>query len=233
MTSSLNLEMFIVKKIIKMVSILLPTYNGERFLSQSIDSVLSQTFTEFELLIGLNGTTDNSRVIIDRYTDKRIRVFDYLDDKGKAKTLNKLVKESKYDLIALQDDDDIWIPTKLETQINNLDGYDVVGTFISYIDEENNIIGGPSLHSFHDEIKELSLCGNNQVANTSSMFKKTDALDIGGWSQNLDGIEDYDFWIRLMRNGKKFLNIPEFLVLHRIHKSSNFNQKKHDLTKIL
>ena len=75
--------------------------------------------------------------------------------------------------------------------------------------------------------------GINQVANTSAIFKKQDALDINGWRDGLDGIEDYDFWLRLMRNGKKFINVPEELVLHRLHSNSNFNTKKYDLNKIL
>jgi glycosyltransferase involved in cell wall biosynthesis len=217
-----------------MISILLPTYNGEKYLGLSIESVLDQTFKGFELLIGFNGTTDNSKEIPSRYNDSRIRVFDYGDDKGKSKTLNKLLNECKYDWVALQDDDDFWLHTKLEKQITYLTGeYDVVGTFINYINEEGHITGHPVLHSFDDDIKHLSLSGDNQVANTSSIFKKSDALEMGGWRDELDGIEDYDFWLRLIRNNKKFINIPEKLVLHRLHSNSNFNKKKYNLSKIL
>ena len=216
-----------------MISILLPTYNGEKYLSKSIDPILSQTFTEFELLIGFNGTTDSSKEIVSNYMDSRIRVFDYGDDKGKAKTLNKLLSEAKYDWIALQDDDDIWVSNKLELQLQHIENYDVIGTFIKYINQDDVIIGGVTLQSFHDEILELSLSGNNQVANTSAIFKKSDALEILGWNTELDGIEDYDFWLRLMRNGKRFLNVSEDLVLHRMHQSSNFNTNKYDLNKIL
>jgi glycosyltransferase involved in cell wall biosynthesis len=216
-----------------MISIILATYNGEKYLDLAIESVLNQSFKDFELLIGFNGTTDNSKDIPSRYNDPRIRVFDYGDDKGKVKTLNKLLNECKYDWIALQDDDDFWIYNKLEKQIEYIDSYDVIGTFISYIDKDGHIIGHPTLHSYHDDIKHLSMSGDNQVANTSSIFKKSDALEIGGWRDGLDGIEDYDFWLRLIRSDKKFINIPEQLVLHRLHSNSNFNTKKYDLRKIL
>lgn len=216
-----------------MISILLPTYNGEKFISQSIDSILNQTFGDFELLIGFNGTTDNSKDIVSSYNDKRIRVFDYADEKGKSTTLNKLLLESKFDWIALQDDDDIWLETKLEKQIEFINEFDVIGTFINYIDENNQIIGRPILTSFPDDINHISLAGENQVANTSTIFKKSVAIDVGGWRQEFDGIEDFDFWLRLMRSGKKFKNIPEELVQHRLHKNSNFNTKKFDLKKIL
>jgi glycosyltransferase involved in cell wall biosynthesis len=216
-----------------MISILLPTYNGEKYLSLAIESVLNQTFKDFELLIAFNGTTDNSKSIVSNYNDTRIKIFDYGDDKGKSKTLNKLIQESKYDWIALQDDDDFWMPNKLEKQIPLINNYDVIGTFISYIDENGEITGRPNLSRFPIEIIRFSMSGFNQVANTTAIFKKSIALEIGGWKDDLDGIEDFDFWLRLMRLGKKFINIPEELVHHRLHSNSNFNTKSHDLKKIL
>ena len=75
-----------------MISILLATYNGEKFIKESIDSILNQTFTEWELIIGFNGTTDNSKKIVSEYNDSRIKIFDYGNDKGKAKTLNTFLE---------------------------------------------------------------------------------------------------------------------------------------------
>jgi glycosyltransferase involved in cell wall biosynthesis len=214
-----------------MVSILLATYNGEKYISLAIESVLNQSFKDFELLIGFNGTTDSSKGIVYRYNDPRIRVFDFGDDKGKYKTLNKMVEEAKYDWVAIQDDDDIWLSNKLESQIPYFDKYDVVGTLISYIDENGNITGHPYLSTETSEIEHLSMRGLNQIANSSVVFKKQDVLDINGW-RDIDP-EDYDLWLRLMRKGKKFINVPEELVLHRLHSNSNFNIKKFDLRKIL
>lgn len=216
-----------------MISILLATHNGGKYLSQSIDSVLNQSYKDFELLVGLNATTDNSKDILLNYNDLRIKIF-YYEEKGKAKTLNKLIKEAKYDWIALQDDDDIWLPLKLEEQIKWIKYYDVIGTFINYIDTENKILGdGPKLKSSHNDIVGESLRGLNQVANTSAIFKKIDAEEINGWREDLDGIEDFDFWLRLMRRDKKFINIPNKLVNHRLHGNSKFNTKHYDLKKIL
>jgi len=216
-----------------MISILLATYNGEKYIEKSIESILSQTFKDFELLIAFNGTTDNSKELVSKYCDNRIRTFDYGDDKGKSITLNKLLKECKYDWCAIQDDDDIWLPNKLEEQIKYINEYDVIGTLINYIDELDNIIGSPNLSIDPLTIRIFSLYGNNQVANTSTIFKKNDAVEIGGWREGIDGIEDFDFWLRLMRNGKNFINIPNKLLLHRLHSNSNFNTKKYDISKIL
>lgn len=216
-----------------MISILLATYNGERFIKESIDSILNQTFQEWELLIGFNGTTDGSIEIVKKYSDPRIRVFDYGNDKGKSKTLNKLLKEAKYDWVGIQDDDDIWTEKKLESQINFFDKYDVIGGMILYIGEFGNYMGGPDLSLKHEDIVRKSFNGQNQVANTSAIFRKSEALAIEGWRDDLDGIEDFDFWLRLMRSDKRFINIPEILVLHRLHSNSNFNTKKYNLDKIL
>lgn len=216
-----------------MVSILLATYNGEKYIRQSIDSVLSQTFKDFEILVGFNGTTDNTKEIVTEYTDTRIRVFDYGDDKGKARTLNKLLKEARYEWIAVQDDDDVWLPNKLEIQSKFTESFDVIGTFIMYINEYNEIIGNPNLCTNDDEIKFRSLNGDNQVANTTSIIRKSAALEVIGWREGIESVEDYDFWLRLIRKGFRFYNVPEFLVKHRLHSESNFNANMAEIQNML
>lgn len=216
-----------------MISVLLATYNGEKYIKKSINSVLNQTYKDFELLIGINGTTDNTKDIINLFNDDRIKIFDFGDDKGKSKTLNKLLNLSKYDWVGIQDDDDVWVEDKLEKQITYTKNFDVIGTQIKYINSDDLIIGGPTLKLIDEEIKFFSFKGINQVANTSAIFKKNDALEIKGWKEDIDGIEDFDFWLRLMRNNKKFVNLQDVLVNHRLHIESNFNTKKYDLKKIL
>jgi len=217
-----------------MISILLPIYNGERFISQCIDSILNQTFKDFELLIGFNGTTDNSIDIVSSYKDSRIEIFNYTSEKGKSKTLNKLLSESKYQWIALQDDDDVWVQNKIERQLYFTNNFDVIGTLIKYIDENNKIIGTPDLSTDSSKITQLSLFGSNQIANSSSLIKKSCVFEVGGWSEDLDKLaengiqpcEDFDLWLKMIKKNKKFINVAEYLVHHRIHAGSNFNTKK-------
>ena len=216
-----------------MISILLGTHNGEKYLSLSIESILNQSFTDFELLIGFNGTTDSSKDILNKYTDNRIRVFDYGDDTGRSKTLNKLLLESKFNLIAIQDDDDVWKQDKLSKQIEFMDYFDIVGCFCSYINESGHIIGGPQIEMSPSQIKNLSLSGNNQIINSGSICKKMQIDDIGGWRSEVDGIEDYDLRLRLFRIGKTAFNYPEVLVYHRLHPNSHFNTKSFNLGDIL
>lgn len=216
-----------------MISILLGTHNGAEYLSLAIESILNQSFTDFELLIGFNGTTDSSKNIPSKYTDNRIRVFDYGEDMGRSKTLNKLLLESKFNLIAIQDDDDMWIQDKLLKQIEFMNYFDIVGCFCSYINESGHIIGGPRIEMSPSLIKKLSLSGNNQIINSGSICKKIDIENIGAWRSEVDGIEDYDLRLRLFRIGKTAFNYPEVLVHHRLHPKSHFNTKSFNLAEIL
>lgn len=217
-----------------MISILLATYNGERYITKSIESILNQTFQEFELLIGFNGTTDNSKNIVSEFNDPRIRVFDYGSDKGKAKTLNKLLKEVRYDWVAIQDDDDIWIQNKLLKQSELIDkDYDVIGTQIQYIDKNEYFLQNtPKLATKHELIKENCLLGINQIANSSSIIRKKSLEECKGWKDELEALEDFDLWLRMLKSNKLFINLNEVLVLHRLHEHSNFNTKSWDNLKI-
>ena len=225
-----------------MISILLATHNGHEFIEKSINSILNQTETRFELLIGLNGgKNDITKTILSKYNDDRLIVFDYDTLKGKSKTLNKLIGEAKYEWVAIQDDDDIWLPNKLETQLKYTNEYDVIGSFISYIDKNDKHIRNLILNQKHDEILFNSLNGNNQMANSSVILKKIDVIEIGGWDESLDSfadegyqpLEDYDLWLRLLKKDKQFINHPEILVQHRLHYNSKFNNKKLNLNRIL
>jgi glycosyltransferase involved in cell wall biosynthesis len=216
-----------------LISVLLAVYNGERYLRDSIQSVVAQSYQNLELLIGFNGTVDTSRDIAGSFHDQRIRIFDYGEDKGKAKTLNKLLTHAQGTWVCIQDDDDIWVKTKLREQIRFAEKADVIGSFVEYIDENGEIIGKPSLAQTHRMIKKLSLGGVNQVANTSAMVRAEALRNIRGWNESLDGIEDFDLWLRLLRQGYKFRNVPLKLVKHRLHKNSHFNTQKYDLSRIL
>jgi glycosyltransferase involved in cell wall biosynthesis len=216
-----------------MISILLATYNGDKHIRSSIDSVLSQDYIDFEILIGLNGSGEKTKNIIREYNDSRIRIFDFGEDKGKGKTLNKLLKESHHEYLCIQDDDDVWMTSKLSKQIVYIEEFDVIGSRIQYIDEYGNFQGVPRIFTSNQEIVNLSMSGNNQIANTSALFNKSKVVEVGGWREDIDGIEDYDLWLRMMRKGCVFFNHPEILVSHRIHQNSNFNTKRFDISSIL
>jgi len=207
-----------------MISILIPIYNGIEFIEESVNSVINQSYTDWELLIGVNGHCENSSVYktAKKYenitgTGKNpIRVFDFYNLKGKSVTLNEMVKYCNGKYIALLDVDDIWCSDKLSIQTKFLENYDVIGSKCCYFGEINNVIPPIPMHDFSRSY-DFKKC--NPIINSSALIRK----ELCYWDSNYDGIEDYELWIRLNKEKAKFYNCPEITVKHRIHKTSAFN----------
>ena len=206
-----------------MISILIPIYNGIEFIDESVMSVINQTYTNWELLIGINGHSENSDVFLKakEYENKsnKIRVFDFFNIKGKSNTLNEMIKYCNYGYVAILDVDDIWYDTKLEIQSCFLNIYDVIGTLCIYFGEKNGIVLPTQLN----DISSFDFTITNPIINSSSVIRK----ELCFWVEN--GVEDYDLWLRLQKLGKKFYNCEQILVKHRIHNASAFNAQGNDL----
>ena len=221
-----------------MISVLLPTYNGERFIEESVRSVLNQSIKDLELLIGVNGSKDRTKEILSSFNDSRTKIFDYGEEPlGVSKTLNLLIKESQHDYVAIQDDDDIWMDKKLEKQLPFIGDYDVIGSQILYIDEEGkspmHYGSGPTLETSDALIKQLTKSGQNQIANSTSILKKSKVLENNGWDPEYPGYEDMDMWLKLMSKDCSFYNLDEILVCHRVYEKSRFNSKEWDMGNLL
>jgi teichuronic acid biosynthesis glycosyltransferase TuaG len=203
-----------------MISILVPIYNGIEYIDDSIQSIINQTYTEWELFIGVNGHKPNSEVyrIAKKYEEKypsKICVLDLYVCGGKPNTLNEMIKYCKYNYIALLDVDDIWFPKKLEIQLKYIVKYDVVGTDCVYFGDIEGKRPGIPL----GDITEFDFKKKNPVINSSCIIKKIYA----NW-KDIE-LEDYDLWLELKKNKCKFYNCEEVLVRHRIHMNSAFNSK--------
>ena len=127
-----------------MISILIPIYNGIEFISESVSSVLSQTYEQWELIIGINGHPQDSSVYkiakeYEKTTDK-IRVLDLYEIKGKSNALNEMIKHCSYDYVAILDVDDIWHERKLEFQSQMLNKFDVIGSRCIWIGDRPGIV---------------------------------------------------------------------------------------------
>lgn len=208
----------------------MPIYNGIEYINDSVESILDQTYDNWELIIGVNGHPQNSFVynIANTYNDAdyRIKVLDLHNIKGKSNALNEMVKYCKYDYIALLDVDDIWLNNKLSLQSPYLNRYDVIGTNCVYFGEIEGVI--PKIPNCDFSDFDFTLV--NPIINSSSIIRK----ELCFWKEKYDGVEDYDLWIRLRKDGKKFYNCTHVLVKHRIHHQSAFNTKDHssNLTEI-
>jgi glycosyltransferase involved in cell wall biosynthesis len=212
-----------------MISILIPIYNGIEFIEESVSSVLNQTYDKWELLIGINGHPENSDVykIAKEYQSKsdkagqslgKIRVFDFYTIKGKSNTLNEMIQFCNYNYVAILDVDDIWHPQKLEIQSHALNDFDVIGSNCVWFGDRPGVV--PKIPV--GDISDYDFALFNPIINSSSIIKK----ELCYWNEN--GIEDYDMWLTLRKQNKKFYNFKEILVKHRIHNSSAFNAKGND-----
>ena len=199
-----------------MISILMPIYNGIEFIDESVSSIMQQTYTEWELIIGVNGHHPNSEVFQKavKYANEKIHVYDLHELKGKSISLNKMLEFCKYNWVSLLDVDDKWLPEKLERQVPFITTYDVVGTNCQYFGIYNYCPEIPL-----GNISEFNFKQANPVINSSCLIKK----DLCYWDANHDGVEDYDLWLKLWLQKKTFYNVYDILVLHRIHRTSAFN----------
>ena len=203
-----------------MISILMPVYNGVEFMDESVESVLNQTYTRWELIIGVNGHPENSAVYqtARKYESDKIKVLDLHQIKGKSNALNEMVKHCNYEHIALLDVDDIWHEKKLEKQLPFIVDYDVVGSRCIYFGDrrEGTVptipLGDISHHDFLIA---------NPVINSSAIIRK----GLCYWDSKFDGVEDYDLWLKLRSQKRRFYNCSQILVKHRLHTDSAFNAK--------
>lgn len=202
-----------------MISILMPIYNGIEFINESVPSILEQTYDKWELLIGVNGHSENSEVykFAKAFEEKnnKIRVFDFYNIKGKSNTLNEMIKYCNYDYIALLDVDDMWYPQKLEVQSIWLNAYDVIGTNCIYFGGRTGLVPPIPLNDFSN----FDFAKVNPIINSSVVVRK----ELCWWNPKIDGVEDYDLWIRIRKQNKRFYNCPQITVKHRVHNLSAFN----------
>jgi glycosyltransferase involved in cell wall biosynthesis len=200
-----------------MITVLLPTYNDEKYISETIKSVLSSDFNDFELLIINDGSTDNTLTKINDFDDPRIKLISKKNS-GLIETLNYGFSIAKYEYIARIDGDDLMTSNRLSTQINLMkkNNYDLVGSNAIVIDENSDIIGKTNLPLNHNNIKKNLLSMKPSLIHPSLMIKRACVLNSGGYSNYFKHTEDYELWLRLI-DKYKFQNCKQDLTLLRKH----------------
>ncbi|WP_052259514.1 glycosyltransferase family 2 protein [Flavobacterium sp. KMS] len=209
------------------ISVIMPVYNAEPFLKESIESILNQTYTDFELLILNDKSTDNSLEVIKQcqQKDSRIIIIDKKINVGPANLRNEGMQIAKGDFIALMDADDIALPNRFEKQVEVLKNnpeIGVCGTWFTFFgSKQNKVIRHGEDHD-HIKISFLHSCG---IGNPTVMLKK-EALNNLEFNNDYVPVEDYDLWSRLLPK-TKFHNIQESLLNYRQH-NNNISKTKID-----
>jgi glycosyltransferase involved in cell wall biosynthesis len=205
------------------VSVVMPVFNGERFIAEAIESVLASRFRELELLVLVDGgTTDASALVAARAAagDARVRIVPH-EHVTPAVARNIGLRESRGDLIANLDCDDAMFPDRLGIQVAYLDSHPecvAVGSRALIVDSESRPVGVGVRAFSHEDIDDWHLAGRGgTIMNPTATFRKAAALRIGGYSSDLPTTgEDFDLWLRLAEVGR-LVNLPEVLIRYRTH----------------
>lgn len=206
---------FIIK-----VSVIIPTYNYGEFISDSIESVINQTYKDFEVIVVDDGSTDNTTDIIKKYKN-RISYF-YKENGGPSSARNYGIKNSKGEYICFLDADDIFLPKKLEFQVaymetNKNDGIGLLYSDYYCASRELKIIDYYESIGFQRQKEAVMYLLNYNYINTSTVMIPRACVDeVGFFNENYRYLEDYDFWLRLGCN-YKFAYINKPLVKTRSH----------------
>lgn len=200
------------------VSVIMPVFNGQTYIDYAINSILGQTFTDFELLIINDGSTDKTEDIIKNIRDDRIQYYCFETNKGVAYARNFGIELARGKYIALMDSDDIAPDYRLEKQVDYLEKHidcDCIVGRMKYIDEQNMIL--PKYHQpyYNSKYIKARLIFSNAIANGTAMFKKDLCIRHNIKYKNYNYAEDYAFWIDYSLVGK-ISGVDEVFQLYRI-----------------
>lgn len=208
-------------------TVLIPIYNGVEYFQECWESLQKQTHLPESVIIGMNGHSEGSasektvRDILAKSSNEILRsrssVLVY-EKPSKVQTLNRMMEQVKTNYVALLDVDDIWLPEKLQKQVELLERFDldVIGTHCEYFGEKSGSVELPS-----GLLNPRDIYTKNPIINSSCIVK----TELAHWSEEFTALEDYELWLRLASQKRTFFNVPENLVKHRISADSFFNSK--------
>lgn len=196
------------------VTVCITTYNREDLLANTINSVLNQTYRKFELIIIDDCSTDNTEGLVNTIYDDRLRYVRHKQNKGLAAARNTGIKEAKSKYIAFLDDDDEWLPKKLQEQVNLIESSeaDVVYCGNVIIDKNNKIVrkGKPEIKgNIRSEIVKKGL----STIPSSCFFRKEALEAVGGFDENLESHIDHDIWMKMAEKNYKADYVDQALVV--------------------
>jgi glycosyltransferase involved in cell wall biosynthesis len=214
------------------ISVLMPAYNAGRYVAAAVESILTQTYTDFEFLIIDDGSTDRTPRVLKRYAarDPRIRLVSR-PNRGLVPTLNEGLALARGEFIARMDADDIALPHRFERQIAYMREHpDIicVGSAVMTMDQAGRDLIESGYPPDHETIQELSLRGRPNLWHPTAMMRREAVMAIGGYREEMKAGEDHDLWLRLGERGR-LANLDEVLLRYRIHPGSK-GQSENELS---
>ena len=210
------------------VSVVMPSFNCNEYISQAIESVLCQTYNNFELIIVDNNSSDGTMETIESFNDDRIKLQSCQNHGVIAKSRNIGINSAKSDVVAFLDADDFWYPTKLEDCIPLLDDRDALVYhselwFDDFGNSKNVNYGSGTRTLYKNLLNRGNVLSTSSVVTTKSLLNK-----VGGFCEDDRYItaEDYDLWMRLARDGASFVYVDRVLGAYRIHAKNTIKQEE-------
>jgi glycosyltransferase involved in cell wall biosynthesis len=213
------------------ISVLMNCFNSEIFIKESVQSLVNQTYTNWELIVWDDASTDGTLDILKCFKDNRIKIYTNSSHCGLGSGRIKAQKFLKGDYISILDSDDVYEKDKLRNQIeafNRNHELSLVTSWYSTINKNSKQISKIKLSNNLSEIKN-ELCGDNIFAHSSIMYKRIDAEKVGWYSEKFEYSQDYDLTIKLLKNNSFYI-VPDYLVKIRdIDSSMTRNSSLHSL----
>lgn len=210
-----------------LVSVIMPAYNAAPYIGEAIQSVVNQTYTNWELVIVDDGSTDDTAAEARQIVENDLRIKYIYQPNGKqGKARNTGIKQANGTYIAFLDADDLWIPDTLEVLVKQLSASADVDMIFAqgYFKNGHDLKNYDTITKSRWDRSDLKLlCEYNQVPILSVLVKKKALLSVGYFSElpEIQKLEDYHLWLKLMISGYKFQSIPDRLFYYRLHGSQS------------
>ncbi|MGF1478661.1 MAG: glycosyltransferase family 2 protein [Cyanophyceae cyanobacterium] len=202
------------------VSVIIPAYNTMKYLPETVESVLQQTFTNFEAIVVNDASSDGVEQWVNQLSDPRVKLITHAVNQGLAKTRNTGIKAAQGELLAFLDGDDLWQPTKLAQQVQLLDTHPEVGliyTWVAYIDEQGKATGRVFKHEAEGDVWSVLVQHNIVECGSVPLVRRECLETVGCFDPQLSQFnngEDWDLWLRIAER-YPFKVVKEPLVYYR------------------
>jgi glycosyltransferase involved in cell wall biosynthesis len=211
------------------VSVIIPMYNGSQYISSAVQSARNQTFEDLEILLVDDASTDGTLTEVEPHlTDRRLKLIRNSRNLGIPATKNKALGLATGEYIAFLDQDDIWLPNKIEAQLSILTQQANIGLMASavyFINERGDLIGKKILdvEETQPPLGIRRLLRGNFITNSSAMIRRSCVDKVGYFNENLRGSDDYDMWVRIAEHYGIYY-LKKVLIKKRLH-NSNFSEQ--------
>jgi glycosyltransferase involved in cell wall biosynthesis len=204
-----------------LISVIIPVYNGEKTIQETVQSVLNQTFTDFELIVINDGSQDSTLEIVSSFQDSRIKVFSFTNG-GLPVSRNRGIALANGEYISFLDADDLWTPDKLAGQLAVLETNPQAAVAYSWtdcIDESGQFLRQSAYATAQGNVQANLLLANFISSGSNVLVRKQALMDIGGFDETLSNCQDWDLWLRLSAR-YEFEPVKTPQVLYRVSRNS-------------